>query len=99
MSNALLLLPDFLLILSGLLICRFTPMGRSVWDSAERLVYYVLFPALLFTAILRNPLQPGTLWPLALCGVAVMALRWRPALSCGDGSELRRAAPRHQRRR
>ena len=28
------------------------------------------------TAILRNPLQPGTLWPLALCGVAVMALGW-----------------------
>ena len=56
MSDALLLLPDFALIVCGFLICRFTPMGRPVWDSAERLVYYLLFPALLFTAIVRNPL-------------------------------------------
>jgi malonate transporter and related proteins len=74
MPDALLLLPDFLLIVCGYLICNHTPLGRPVWDAAERLVYHVLFPALLFTAILRHPLQPGSLWPLALCGVAVMAL-------------------------
>ncbi|MBA4177596.1 MAG: transporter [Leptothrix sp. (in: Bacteria)] len=83
MSDALLLLPDFLLILSGLLICRFTPLGRSVWDGAERLVYYVLFPALLFTAIVRNPLSPGALLPLAGSALAVVACGIAAALALG----------------
>ncbi len=72
--NAFLLLPDFLLIASGFALCRFTPLGRSVWDGAERLVYFVLFPALLFTSILRHPLSPGALAPLAGSAVAVTAL-------------------------
>lgn len=72
MPDALLLLPDFLLIVCGYLICRHTPLDRSVWDGAERLVYYVLFPALLFSAILRHPLTPGTAAPLAISGVAVV---------------------------
>ena len=73
MSDALLLLPDFALIVCGFLICRFTPMGRPVWDSAERLVYYLLFPALLFTAIVRNPLALDTALPLAGSALAVVA--------------------------
>ncbi len=73
MPDALLLLPDFLLILFGFVICRFTPLNRSVWDGAERLVYFVLFPALLFTAILRHPLSPARLLPLAGSSVAVVA--------------------------
>ena len=73
MSDALLLLPDFMLIVCGYLICRHTPLDRSVWDGAERLVYYVLFPTLLFSSILRHPLTPGTAAPLAASGVAVVA--------------------------
>lgn len=88
MPDALLLLPDFVLIVCGYLICRHTPLDRSVWDGAERLVYYVLFPALLFGSILRNPLDPGTVAPLAASGVAVvltgialaLALRWVPGV-------------------
>lgn len=72
MPHALLLLPDFLLILSGALICRYTALNRSVWDGVERLVYFVLFPALLFTAIVRNPLQPAAALPLVGCGLAVV---------------------------
>jgi predicted permease len=64
MSNALLLLPDFVLIALGWLICRHTPLNRTVWDGVERLVYHLLFPALLFGAIVRYPLQPGTALPL-----------------------------------
>ena len=65
MSDALLLLPDFALIVIGWLVCRHTPLNRPVWDGAERLVYHVLFPALLFSSILRHPLAlvtggPGT---------------------------------------
>jgi malonate transporter len=56
MADALLLLPDLLLILLGYLLCRHTPLNRPVWDGAERLVYYLLFPCLLFHSILRNPL-------------------------------------------
>jgi hypothetical protein len=72
MADALLLLPDFLLIALGYLLCRHTPLSRPVWDGAERLVYYVLFPALLFNSIVRNPLQLGTALPLVACGWAVI---------------------------
>jgi hypothetical protein len=70
--NALLLLPDFLLIVAGFVICRTTPLNRPVWDGVERLVYYVLFPALLFNAIVRNPLQPATALPIVGCGLAIV---------------------------
>ena len=72
MSDALILLPDFLLIVTGFLICRHTALNRSVWDGVERLVYFVLFPALLFTAIVRSPLQPAAALPMLACGLAVV---------------------------
>jgi predicted permease len=72
MADTLLLLPDFLLIALGYLLCRHTPLARPVWDGAERLVYYVLFPALLFTSIVRNPLQIATALPLVACGWLVI---------------------------
>jgi predicted permease len=71
MPQALVLLPDFLLIVTGFLVCRYTPLNRPVWDGAERLVYYLLFPVLLFSAIVRNPLQPGDALPLAAGGVGI----------------------------
>jgi malonate transporter len=83
MSDALLLLPDFALIVTGFLICRHTALNRSVWDGAERLVYFVLFPCLLFTAILRNPLDASTALPLAGCALGVVAAG--VALSLGLG--------------
>ncbi|MDO9075539.1 MAG: AEC family transporter [Rubrivivax sp.] len=83
MSDTLLLLPDFLLILGGFGLCRYTPLARSVWDGAERLVYYVLFPALLFTAILRYPLSPGTMLPMAGSAVTVVLIGIAAALALG----------------
>jgi len=74
MADAFLLLPDFMLILVGWAVCRYTPLNRTVWDGAERLVYFLLFPTLLFSAILRNPLQPAALAGLAGSGVAVTAI-------------------------
>jgi predicted permease len=74
MPDALLLLPDFLLIVCGFLLCRYTAINRSVWDGVERIVYFVLFPALLFSSILRHPLSPASVLPLAGSGVAVVAL-------------------------
>jgi predicted permease len=72
MPDALLLLPDFLLIVCGFLVCRYTALNRPVWDGAERLVYYLLFPALLFGAILKTPITLGSTLPLAASGLAVV---------------------------
>ncbi len=74
MSNALLLLPDLLLIVCGFVVCRYTPLGRPVWEAAERLVYYLLFPVLLFNSIVRSPLQPRETASLALAGVLLMGV-------------------------
>ncbi|GCL64863.1 AEC family transporter [Pseudaquabacterium pictum] len=72
MPDLLLLLPDFALIALGYLICRYTALDRPVWDSAERLVYYLLFPCLLFQAIVRNPIRPAEIVSLGGVGLAVV---------------------------
>jgi len=56
---AQLLFPDFSLILIGYLLCRFTALNRKVWEPIESLVYYFLFPVLLFQSIVRSPLDLG----------------------------------------
>ena len=72
MPTALLLLPDFLLIALGYVLCHRTALDRSVWDAAERLVYYLLFPVLLFNSILKSPLQPLQTLNLAAAGVGTV---------------------------
>lgn len=74
MRDLLLLLPDFLLIMVGFFVCRRTPLDRAVWAAAEKLVYYLLFPVLLFTSIVRNPLNPGDALALAGGGLATVGL-------------------------
>lgn len=54
---AQLLFPDFSLILCGYLLCRFTALNRKVWEPIESLVYFFLFPVLLFHSIVRTPLE------------------------------------------
>ena len=54
---AQLLFPDFSLILCGYLVCRYTALNRSVWEQVESLVYYFLFPVLLFHSIVKSPLE------------------------------------------
>ena len=56
---AKLLFPDFSLILCGWLVCRYTALNRTVWQQVEALVYYFLFPVLLFHSIVRSPLDVG----------------------------------------
>ncbi|HET7729777.1 MAG TPA: AEC family transporter [Usitatibacter sp.] len=51
MSAALLILPNFVLILVGLALARRFDYGREFWEGVEKLVYYVLFPALLFRSL------------------------------------------------
>ena len=57
MHYAQLLFPDFSLILCGFLVCRYTALDRKVWGQVEALVYFFLFPVLLFQSIVRSPLD------------------------------------------
>lgn len=75
---AQLLFPDFSLILIGYLLCRFTALDRKVWEPIESLVYYFLFPVLLFQSIVKSPLDLGATsslmaagFTLGLCGIAL----------------------------
>ncbi len=77
-NYAQLLLPDFSLILCGYLVCRYTALNRSVWQPVEGLVYYLLFPVLLFQSIVKSPINLGEATGLVaagagtlLCGVAL----------------------------
>ena len=70
-NYAQLLFPDFSLILIGFLVCRFTALNRSVWGQIDAVVYYLLFPVLLFHSIVKSPLDLGTASPLIFAGWAL----------------------------
>jgi len=74
MSAAVLLLPDFLLIALGAALARSRHFGAPFWTGVERLVYYVLFPVLLFNSIVRSPLQPAQTLSLAASGVGMLGV-------------------------
>ena len=80
MNYAQLLLPDFSLILLGYLLCRFTALNRAVWQPVEALVYYLLFPVLLFQSIVRSPMDiqaaSGLIGAGLLSGIAGIALAY-----------------------
>lgn len=69
MEFARLLFPDFSLIACGFLLCRYTALDRSVWERVEALVYYFLFPVLLFQSIVRSPLDFGAASSLIAAGL------------------------------
>ena len=68
-NYAQLLFPDFSLIVCGYLVCRYTALNRTVWEQVESLVYYFLFPVLLFQSIVRSPLDLGAASSLISAGV------------------------------
>jgi len=43
--------------LCGYFLCRYTPLNRPLWQQVEFLVYYFLFPILLFHSIVKSPLD------------------------------------------
>ncbi|MGI9132952.1 MAG: AEC family transporter [Rhodoferax sp.] len=78
MYYAQLLFPDFSLILCGYLLCRHTGLRRPVWEQVESLVYFFLFPVLLFQSIVKSPLDlttasrlMGAGWLLGLIGIGL----------------------------
>lgn len=73
MNTITLLVPDFLLILIGFVLIRITDWGQTFWTGLEKLVYFVLFPALLFVSTSRTPLDfhaTGSLLQVALIVVS-----------------------------
>jgi malonate transporter len=86
MNTVSLLLPDFTLILIGLILFRITNWGSEFWAGAEKLVYFVLFPSLLFYSTARTPLHFETTGSMVLIGtlasLCAIALTWigRPLL-------------------
>jgi len=73
-NYAQLLFPDFSLILCGFLVCRYTALNRTVWQQVESLVYYFLFPVLLFHSIVRSPLDLGAASSLIAAGLTMGVL-------------------------
>ena len=88
MNYAQLLFPDFALIVLGYVLCRFSPLGRDVWKGVEALVYYLLFPVLLFHSIIKSPLDWNATSSLIAAGVCsglagialAYSLPWWPGL-------------------
>lgn len=73
MPAALLLVPDFALIAIGALLMRYGRFDTGFWIGVERLVYFVLFPALLFHSIVRTPFDFSKTAALAETGLAAIA--------------------------
>ena len=77
-QTILLILPDFALILLGLLLARRFGYERGFWNGAEKLVYYLMFPGLLFLSINAAEFTLGG--EAKALGVAVAALLCAVAL-------------------
>lgn len=84
--NPLFLLPDFALILFGTWLAHRVNFGPGFWNGAEKLVYYVFFPMLLFRSINTAQFSLGAASMFAAAGltgfVASIALSFlgRPLL-------------------
>ncbi|MBK6982017.1 MAG: AEC family transporter [Betaproteobacteria bacterium] len=74
MQTALLILPNFVLILVGLVLSRAFDYGRGFWEGLEKLVYFVLFPALLLRSLAVSTLDLAGIGKVVASGWAVMLL-------------------------
>lgn len=72
MHTALSLLPDFALILLGYFLRRGMSLGDHFWSGMEKLIYFVLFPALLFNAITKTPLSFDAVPLIGVGGLAMV---------------------------
>jgi len=73
MTTALLLLPDFSLILLGAAIRRWMHLGDHFWTGVEKLVYFILFPAMLVNALTRTHLDLAAAIPLLATSFTAIA--------------------------
>jgi len=80
MSLATILFPDFALILFGFLLRRHAGWEIQFWSGLEKLIYYFLFPALLFSTTARTAFDfasTGRMLQVSIATVFVgIALGW-----------------------
>lgn len=79
MSTFWLVLPDFLLILLGWLLHHRFGFSREFFTGLEKLVYYVLFPALLFQSVLKTPLSAQTTGDLLIVSLTLVIVGYAVA--------------------
>jgi predicted permease len=80
MNTLTLLFPDLALIALGFLLMRKASWAAGFWQELEKLIYYLLFPALLFRTTLKTDLGSAGAMPAvstALAAIAVgISLAW-----------------------
>ena len=93
MSAVAALVPIFLLIVMGFLLRRFLIAEDAHWIGLERLLYYVMFPALLITTMARADLAKvpvlavgGTMFASVVL-VALLCFALKPALERWLGAD------------
>jgi predicted permease len=86
---ALALLPDFALILLGAGLRRALHLGDHFWTGLEKLVYYVLFPALLFSGLVKARIE----WTAAGPMLGVVAVATAAGMLLGLGARLLPISP------
>lgn len=74
MSVATILFPDFALILLGFLLMRYANWGGAFWAGLEKMIYYILFPALLFYSTARTPFDFAVTGRMLQVGLAACVL-------------------------
>lgn len=74
MQTTLLILPNFVLILVGLALARRFGYGSDFWAGLEKLVYFVLFPALLFRTLALATLDLASVAKMLACGAGITAI-------------------------
>jgi len=83
------LLPDFALILLGATVRRAMHLGDHFWNGLERLVYFVLFPALLFNGLVRTRID----WSAAAPMIGIAAAATCAGMVLGLGARRLRLTP------
>lgn len=73
MTITWLVLPDFLLILLGWVLHHRFGFSREFFTGLEKLIYYVLFPALLFQSILKAPVTAASAGDMLLAAAGLAA--------------------------
>ena len=68
--------PLFALIVAGHLMRRWSFPSDSFWPGAERLNYFILFPALLIASLAKAPLTDPAIPRLALAVFSALGIGW-----------------------
>jgi malonate transporter and related proteins len=68
--------PLFTLIVAGYYLRRWAFPNEAFWPGAERLNYFMLFPALLFSSLAKAPLDNPALPRMALAVMLVLGIAW-----------------------